>query len=165
VPAYRHVYDLDGQALANLAYFFDFGYGDGRDVASYTSALAGGVAAWKEHHAGTDLAGVDRGTELVVIDTRAAARQRVTVLPAAERAVLLACDAPAAPGGLTRAVARDIGAEAVGPALRRLLHLGFVVEHGDRLLGLPILGPVPESPDGRPRPGAATRPGHPSAAS
>ena len=76
-PAYRYVYG-NGQAertngsepagLEDLAYYFQYDYRDGRDVASYVAGLRRRLEAWQDLHQGSDLLGFDRPRRPMVFD-------------------------------------------------------------------------------------------------
>lgn len=148
MASYRHLYDVDEQALARLAYFFDFRYGDGRDVPRYTARLSEAIGRWKTFHQESQLVYLDRGDELVVLDSRPAARRAVTRLAGDARLVYLGCDAIQTRASLRAwLAAQDGNVESIEPALAEMLNLGLMVEDGaGRLLSLACVAssrPIP----------------------
>lgn len=89
---YSLVYDLPGEAVAEIAYFFNFEYADGRDPHTYTGAARDAVARWRANRANRGLNCVDHGDYLVIWDFRPGAMRMVTVLRSRDRAVYLYCD-------------------------------------------------------------------------
>jgi ribosomal peptide maturation radical SAM protein 1 len=80
--AFAHVFPFSQDALARLAYYFDFDYADGREVNDYVGPLLERVAVWRELAGNVTLRMVDRGDGVLLIhDTRpgaAAFQQRFT---------------------------------------------------------------------------------------
>lgn len=67
--AYRTIYPFPEEDLAQLAYFFDYNYADGRNPWTYVRPLAEAVAAWQEK-ADASLTYVRSGETLLVRDAR-----------------------------------------------------------------------------------------------
>jgi len=91
-PAYRFIYPFQPEVVANLAYFFDYGYQKPQNPKHYTKDLKAGIAAWKKRHAKEFLILMDKKTHLEVIDTRAVALEREVRLSGLQRNVYLMCD-------------------------------------------------------------------------
>ncbi|KAB8145159.1 RiPP maturation radical SAM protein 1 [Chloroflexia bacterium SDU3-3] len=91
-PAYSYVYRVPPEAVANLAYYFTFGYHQPQDVASYTAPVAREITAWKKHHDESGLFFVDKGSYLLIWDLRANLPHRLITLTGVQRALYLACD-------------------------------------------------------------------------
>ena len=91
--AFSYVFPFPREALAGLAYYFDFDYADGRRVEDYMGPLLERVAAWRELAGNVTLRMFDRGDGVLLIhDTRpdaAAFQQRFTGVA---REVYLLCD-------------------------------------------------------------------------
>ncbi|GII00048.1 RiPP maturation radical SAM C-methyltransferase [Planobispora takensis] len=90
--SYRHIYGLPEDELANLAYYFEYDYADGRDPEAYVDRTKDAVRRWHEeaHHRG--LISVDHGDALAVWDLRPRAARTLTILEGSRRAVYLYCD-------------------------------------------------------------------------
>ena len=68
---YKFVYPLPEAEVANLAYFFEYAYKDGRDPARYTAKLLEQVKEWKENKSGSLYKDYGRpGAEMTIVDTR-----------------------------------------------------------------------------------------------
>ena len=92
VPAYAQVYGGEPASLRRLAYYFDFDYADGRDVASYTREFVAAARRWKDVYERSDLCTLDGGSDVLLVDRRAIAKQPFLVLSGLERTVYLACE-------------------------------------------------------------------------
>jgi hypothetical protein len=89
-PAYRHIYQLDTERLANMAYYFTHD-----DAARFTDEyrrLRSAVNQWQSKHATSKLVFFDSGAGGVVFDSRDAAGDRLHSLTRAQGFVLAACD-------------------------------------------------------------------------
>ena len=141
-PGYRHVYPLARDVLFNLAYYFDYGYGDGRDVAAYTAPLARAVEDWKLAYPRAQLVMNDEGDALRVIDTRPAARSREHRLTGLARVLLRACDGVTRTDALLALAAHHVGAPVSSAQLElelgALADAALVITEHDRHLALPV---------------------------
>lgn len=143
VESYRYVYaELPGEAIRNLAYYFNFEYADGRRASDYARPLQRQVAAWKRAHARSELVSIEAGSALLICDFRPAAIQRVTRLEGIDRALYESCDAAAHVRSLGALVGGN-GDQPDGPAevrarLQPLMARGLIVSDGSRYLSLAI---------------------------
>ena len=141
-PAYRHLYPtFDGEAIRKLARRFVFDYRDPQDVGGYTEPLALAVASWQRAYEENDLFSADLGSQMLVWDLRAGAREPLTVLTGLQRQLYAACDACRTLDELARMAADTPGAPAttvVEDALAPLLERGLIVRDGDTFLALAI---------------------------
>ncbi|HXB89808.1 RiPP maturation radical SAM C-methyltransferase [Mycobacterium sp.] len=143
--AYRHLYDLPVSAIANLAYFFEFDYADGRQVHQYTAPLLEQLDAWTQHHPTSELLTADNENHLLVWDLRPAARRPFQVLEGLHREVLLACDRVHGIGRLQALAEQHCGPDALPGVLADLVDAGLLLtEDGHYLtLALPLEGYSP----------------------
>lgn len=134
--AYRHVYNLDGEALFNIACYFRFDYAKPQDVESYFFPLLAKVEEWQRVHGQSALFSIDAADHLIIWDLRPVAKQLLTVLSDLDRRLYLACDEVR----YTRQLATLLGttAEAIEAAAAPLLENGLMIRDGDRLLSLAI---------------------------
>lgn len=86
-PAYRYAFPFAGDRLEDLAYFFDGEYACSGDVAGYTMEVRDRVDCWKKEHESSVLVSVDKGTSVLIIDTRSCRRQPVTLLSGLDRQI------------------------------------------------------------------------------
>jgi ribosomal peptide maturation radical SAM protein 1 len=145
---YRHVYDLSEDELANLAYYFDFDYADGRHPDAYTGDVRAAVRNWRASSGKRLLLYTDEGDRLVIWDFRPNAVQTTTLLADAERAVYLLCDQNQSLAAI-QALARTLGLTDADTAalLQRLVSLRLMATADGRYLSLAI--PMPQRDAGQ----------------
>jgi ribosomal peptide maturation radical SAM protein 1 len=90
--SYRYVYALADEALAEIAYYFEHDYADGRDPESYVNPTRSAAVQWHANSGSRGLLYADHGTDLAIWDFRADAVRTVTILNGFERLVYLFCD-------------------------------------------------------------------------
>ena len=150
VPAYRSIYGLPDDELAQLAYFFAFDDGELRTHAASIVELEDAVVGWRSRHADSDLWAIDDDRQLVIWDTRRPGAPVDTRLDGLERELYLACDRCQSARELATSISRSIddpiSGDAVSAALAPLVDAGLMVTDGRRYLALArLLGdqPVP----------------------
>ena len=141
VCAYDDVYGGSDESLRRLAYYFDFDYADGRDVAAYTTGFVAAARRWAERHDESDLCTVDNDAGTLLVDRRDVALRPFVVLSGVDRTVYRACDEIADVRSVVAAVnaAHDgvPGDDAVG-ACSRLVDAGYLLEQRGRYLSLGV---------------------------
>ncbi len=163
IEPYLHIFKgLTDQAIANLAYYFNFDYADGRDTRGYSRPLRVQLTRWKHVHARSELVSARDGDRLLLFDLRPGRRARTTVLCGLDRALYEACDAVTHVRRLVSIASPDSEAtEAEASVAQRLTFLverGLLVTDGQRYLALAIpLGEYRPSPAVRARIRALTR--------
>lgn len=91
--AFRYVYPFPPEALARLAYYFDFDYADGRNPADYAAGALEAIQRWQELGRTVTFRQWDRGDGVLLLtDTRPGAAQFQRRLTGIERAIYLYCD-------------------------------------------------------------------------
>lgn len=136
-PAYGFIYALPPQALDDLAYHFAFRYQDGREVVEYLAPLEAAVADWRRGQA--TLLALDRGSSLLVFDTRPGAATPMIEVEGVELEVLRLCDAATSVERLvTLGRARGLAEAVVSEALSRLQAKDLVLIEGGLALALPL---------------------------
>lgn len=141
---YRHVFAAPDAVLANLAYFFEFDYPDGRDPETYARPLARALGRWQRQHRDSDLCYLDVDGLLIVWDFRPGARRALIILRGLDRELHGACDEITDFSSLA-ALASDqhaAGEADVRQRLDRLVADGLVLEDHGRYLALAVkVGP------------------------
>lgn len=141
-PAYHHVYDLPPESVANLAYYFHYDYQDGRDPASYTKGMADGLAEWQEKFEKSHLVYIDKGSDLILWDTRSAATRRMSLLSGAERELYLACDhampLPKLKARLQEVTGQAFELSVLEEMIEPLVRARLMLRVGDQILSLAI---------------------------
>lgn len=91
--AFGYVYPFDQCALANLAYYYEFDFADGRDPDQYAAPVVQLVEQWQENAGNYTLNYYDRPDGVLILtDTRPIARQLQSRLSGAERELYLFAD-------------------------------------------------------------------------
>jgi ribosomal peptide maturation radical SAM protein 1 len=137
--SYAYVYDLAEDELANLAYYFEHEYEDGRDFTACGLSLHQAVAAWEAEARTSRLAYRDDGAVITIQDDRVGALEPEVRLAGVERALYLFCDQYRS----TRELVKEGGAlgwtqAEVEAFLARLRDLCLVATTADRHLGLAV---------------------------
>jgi ribosomal peptide maturation radical SAM protein 1 len=142
MPAYEHIYRLPRPVVANLAYFFNFSYGDGSDPSTYATPLIGALERWRRQARRADLFSVDTGDHLAVCDLRPSASASLSILDAIDRAICQACDSIADRGQIARTVSARLDMvvtdDAVSDRLDALVARGLLIEDAGRVLNLAV---------------------------
>jgi ribosomal peptide maturation radical SAM protein 1 len=142
MPAYEHIYRLPRQAVANLAYFFNFSYGGGRDPSTYVKPLIDALERWRRQARSADLFSVDTGDHLAVCDLRPSASASLSILDSIDRAICQACDSIADRSQIARTVRARLDMavtdEALSHRLDVLVTRGLLIEDSGRVLNLAV---------------------------
>lgn len=136
LETYDHIYRMLPPAeRARLAYYFAFAYQDGRDPATYTSALVTALRSWKDSFdtAALFTASASDKETVRVVDLRPGTRPLVSDLPASGAAVLDVLD-----GVRTRTSVIDVVGPDAGDTLDHLERVGLVFRDGPRVVRLTI---------------------------
>jgi radical SAM superfamily enzyme YgiQ (UPF0313 family) len=125
--AFRYVYPFSDESLAELAYYYEYDYADGRDPLDYAAPALAAAETWRELNGTVTLRYWDRPDGVLIItDTRpcaAAFQHRLTGL---ERQIHLFCDTGRPLKDIRKLAAKDSArnpadARPDEPALRRIL--------------------------------------------
>jgi ribosomal peptide maturation radical SAM protein 1 len=139
--AYARVYDLQPETLANLAYYFDFDYIDGRDPEAYVGPLVAAVAAWQTKCLDVELTVLDLGTSSLLIDRRPGARTPAVILSGPERDVYSECDRIRTPAEIvetTRLTNAALTLDAAEKICASFVAAGLMIEDDGRYLALAV---------------------------
>ena len=124
LPYYRLLYDVDDDALADLAHVFEFTHADGRDPDSYTLELRAAIERWhRDRSLNAGALSYRRGPGfMVIVDSRTTTPEPARYTLGEEDAlVYLACDAGATLEGIERALVGTPGAALTEARLRAIL--------------------------------------------
>jgi ribosomal peptide maturation radical SAM protein 1 len=89
---YRYIYDVPEDALARLAYFFQFRHCNGHEPARHAAPLLAALHEWRRRHRDSDLFSIDLSDRLLVWDFRPKAAERLVELRGLDRVLYQACD-------------------------------------------------------------------------
>jgi ribosomal peptide maturation radical SAM protein 1 len=106
MEAYSYVYPLPESALRNLAYYFDFDYGDGRRPEDYAQPVVAAVEQWAALAQGQGsrprLDAFAAGSLVIVEDTRPCAVEPVHLLSGLAARIYTECDSATSASALAR---------------------------------------------------------------
>jgi ribosomal peptide maturation radical SAM protein 1 len=139
--AYRHIYPFEPEVVANLAYYFTYGYREPQDVERYTADVVREVRRWQQLHPESDLFSIDLGTVLLVCDLRGGGEALVT-LSGLQRLLYELCDTACPLATLQQktgeATSTAVSATELDALLEPLLDRGLMVREGMSYLSLAI---------------------------
>jgi len=140
LPAYRYVFPLRDDELAGMAYFFEFGYRDGRDPRRYTQEVRREARKWMRAGAAPErrprLDLYDSDTVALVEDTRACAVEPIHLLRGLQRELYLLCDQAHSARTLAQLLSLPLGR--VTRALRTLERNRLMIEQEGKHLSLAV---------------------------
>jgi ribosomal peptide maturation radical SAM protein 1 len=146
--SYAYVYDLAEDELANVAYYFEHEYEDGRDFTACGLSLHRAIAAWEANARTSRLAYRDDGAVLTLRDERVGALEPEVRLAGVERALYLFCDQYRSTRDLVKEGATLGWTQAeVETFVARLRDQRWIATADDRHLGLAVNAAV--QPEGR----------------
>ncbi len=141
-PAYKFVYPLAPEAVANLAYYFTYDYSQPRDVASYVRPLSEEVLRWQQCHETSNLFQIEQGDRLLLWDSRPTAKRRLIAFSGKEKFLYLACDQVSTLKQLSDSWSKVSGWATDGDEIRRTLdefvEAGLMLKQGDSYLALAV---------------------------
>jgi ribosomal peptide maturation radical SAM protein 1 len=136
--SYAYVYDLPDSDLANLAYYFEHDYADGRDPSTYTDGLQEAIDSWEANAGGSGLMYSDDGNVLTIQDDRAGVLQPLR-LRGVERTLYFFCDQSHSRKAIVdKAGQAGWTEEEVEALLRRWLELRLIAKADHRYLALAL---------------------------
>ena len=140
--AYFFVFPLGRAEMSRLAYFFDFDYGDDRDVDAYMQPVQKAVDRWwQRFRVESERPCLNAAFEdgiVAITDTRDIAVAHEFDLSGLDARVLALCDVAATVPALARCSDTGGDESAVRDALDRLLNLRLVARDGDKHVALPV---------------------------
>ncbi|HEX2571143.1 MAG TPA: RiPP maturation radical SAM C-methyltransferase, partial [Polyangia bacterium] len=169
--SYRFIYPLDDRTLAELAYDFDYAYGDGRDPEAYVAPLRETIDRWQRD-------AKDRQSTLVyhrgpgflrIVDRRQGFGYESYLLEGSEALIYLACDGGSTAEAVQRQVVGaghgDLSLDDVRNFLGQLTEAGLLFEGAGRFVSLALperqeralVRPEREAYDGPPSQGTPRR--------
>jgi hypothetical protein len=136
---YASLYPLPPQSVANLAYFFEYKYADGRDPNQYIQPMTARVGEWKGNRNGDLIKRYGAGSELTIKDTRIPGEPRNYRLTGVQREIYDFCDEIQSASAIAR-FAADHGSDSscVEPFLQRLVDYRLMLREGNQYLSLAV---------------------------
>jgi ribosomal peptide maturation radical SAM protein 1 len=138
-PLYRHIYPLPEEGIANLAYFFDYSYCDGRDPALYVTPVLERVQLWQQNQGGDLVKSYEGNGELVLIDSRPGHPRLNYPLSGLQRHLYEFCDDIRSRASIDDFVALQEGHPVeLTPLLEQLVGYHLMLREGNRYLSLAV---------------------------
>jgi ribosomal peptide maturation radical SAM protein 1 len=143
-PSYHYVYPFDDRSVANLAYYFTFDYNQPQDVDSYTQNLAKQIIQWKEVSDDSMLLLVDKGTVLLIIDSRTCSPdcpydfKPIHKLTGLAKILYSKCDKIQTIKQLYQYLNSEISIQEILETLQPLLDFGLMVREDESYLSLAV---------------------------
>jgi ribosomal peptide maturation radical SAM protein 1 len=136
---YGHIYQLPAESIANVAYFFEFEYADGRRPAEYAEPALAKVREWKARRGGDLIKSYGTRPELTLVDTRAG-RERIDFpLNGLQREIYDFCDEIRSRTDIERFADERAGRPvSVGALLEQFLEHRLMLHEGNQYLSLAV---------------------------
>ena len=143
MKAYEYIYPFPIEDLNELAFQFDFEFGDGRKPLEYVEVLKEAVAAWASLDNNAVLSSCIQGDELVILDTRPVAQQGEYRFTGLRRAIYELCDSAHNVPDITKHLAASLPQENVSDSivegiLAEFMDAKLMVSESDRYLSLAV---------------------------
>jgi ribosomal peptide maturation radical SAM protein 1 len=142
--AYQYIYPFKQDELADLGYYFDFDYADGRCPQAYVAPLHAAVTDWKRSYPTDSLISLDDGETLTIADRREGEASFRHVLRGWERVVYLHCEEGSTPGGIVSALEaanyHDVSRRDLEGLLSRFIRERVMLQIDGRYLALAVAG-------------------------
>ena len=147
---YNFLYPLPPERVANLAYFFEYEYADGRKPEEYVTRTLDRVKTWKANTSGDLVKQYGESPELMVIDTRPERPQMMYPFNGIQREIYDYCDEIRTRGSILELVQRRFGASdqhepSLDKFLGQMLDWQLMVREGNQFLSVAV-PPVPFQP-------------------
>jgi ribosomal peptide maturation radical SAM protein 1 len=152
-PIYSHLYPLPAEAVANLAYFFEFEYADGRVPASYVQPALEKVNVWKGNSGGDLVKEYAAGAELTLVDTRPGRDPLNFPLNGLQREIYEFCDEIRGRASIEAFACERAGRRvSIDELLNQLVNYRVMLSEGNQFLSLAVDPTRVQRPAGAPEP-------------
>jgi ribosomal peptide maturation radical SAM protein 1 len=136
---YASVYPLAPEAVANLAYFFEYRYADGRDCNAYLQPVVDRVRQWKQNRGGDLKKHYGAEPELMIEDTRVGGTPLNYPLNGLQREIYDLCDEIQSGSTIKEfASARGATPSSIDPFLQQMVDLRLMLHERNQYLSLAI---------------------------
>ena len=136
---YSLLYQLPAEAIANLAYFFEFDYADGRKPGTYVGPALESVRTWKANRGGDLVKRYGADPELLLIDTRPGREPLDFPLNGLQREVYDYCGEIRSRSAIAAFAAERAGRPvSVQALLEQFVAYGLVLREGEQFLSLAV---------------------------
>lgn len=146
---YASLYPFPPESVANLAYFFEYKYADGRDPNLYMKPVLSQVRRWQENHTGDLIKRYGDDPELMVEDTRIPGAPLHYPFNGMQREIYDFCDEIQSSAGIAEfAASRGVEPCSVEPFLQQLVADRLMLREGNQYLSLAVNCGRHRSPEG-----------------
>jgi ribosomal peptide maturation radical SAM protein 1 len=136
---YRFLYPFPEQSVANLAYFFEYKYADGRDPQQYVQPVLDKVEEWRGNHGGDLIKRYGADPELMIEDTRTPGRPTYYPFNGLQRQIYDFCDEVRSASAVANfAAGRGAARESIAPFLEQLVLTRLMLCEGNQYLSLAV---------------------------
>ena len=140
---YQLVYPIPPEGVANVAYFFEYRYGDGREPTSYLKETLEKAATWKQNRGGDLVKRYGNDPELMIVDTRPEHPHRSYPLNGIQREIYDFCGDIRSKAAIMDFARQRCGAaagleEALDAFLQQLEDWDLAIREGNQYLSLAI---------------------------
>lgn len=154
---YRFLYPLPPEGIANLAYFFEYKYRDGRNAHKVAAQLERPFQVWRANKGGDLVKEYGQDAELTIVDTRPEHPHKRYPFRGMQRELYDFCDQIRGRGKIHQFAAQRVGktvdeiAAKVDRFLEQMLHLQLMVGEGSQYLSLAVPGGAVQHKAAEPR--------------
>ena len=140
--SYRHVYrNLDSRQLTDIAYYFEYGYADRRDVQVYAQPVRDAVECWQQRHSSAVLCFTTNAEGIELYDSRSG-EMRVAGIRGWRSEAYRLCDSVTTPRTVRKRLLElghgDISDAEIRDELDGFVARGLMLMEGNRYLSLAI---------------------------
>jgi ribosomal peptide maturation radical SAM protein 1 len=136
---YEYLYPLPPEKVANLAYFFEYKYSDGRDPNTYIQPVVEQIQKWKNNYGGDLIKQYAGESELMIEDTRVPGRHHNYLFKGIQCKIYDLCDEIQSGTAITAFVAsQGNDPSSVPPFLQQLVDYRLMLREGNQYLSLAV---------------------------
>jgi len=136
---YPYIYPFPPEIVANLAYFFEYRYADGRNPELYMQPVLDQVREWQRNRTGDLIKRYGGESELTLVDTRVNGNPRHYPLNGKQRELYDFCDEIQSRSSIADfAAARGAEPVSVDSFLQQLVERRLMLREGNQYLGLAV---------------------------
>jgi ribosomal peptide maturation radical SAM protein 1 len=138
-PIYSHIYPVPDESMANIAYFFEYQYSNGRKATDYVQPALDNIRQWKENQGGDLLKCYGADPELMLIDSRPGHKRLNYPFNGLQREIYDYCDEIRSRSSIEAFAVERSGTEAsLDSFLKQLVGYQLMLQEGNQYLSLAV---------------------------
>ena len=138
-PIYSHIYHVPEESIANIAYFFEYQYANGRKATDFVQPAMDNIRVWKENRGGDLVKCYGANPELTLVDSRPGHKRLNYPFNGVQREIYDFCDEVRSRAAIEAfALERSATKESVDRFLQQLLHYQLMLQEGNQYLSLAV---------------------------